>query len=666
MKTQAILAMTCLALTLFGCGDDNESSSGTDAAEGETGMGGAGGAGGTGGAGGAGGAGGNGESNFGAPIGEPVAIDHATVIAAIRANVTQHIDEADAALTFVEDSDVINNLIRLLWDDDEDAAGPPPGKPGDEDATPPPPGDPEDEFEINFEDLRDGLLEFLTDKVIVESTATVSDDGKTITYQLTPDPFCIDLADEGEEQSPEKIAERAEAEADCTRKLMETPVRIHVVSSGARKMNLSIRVGDDQGDGLRLQIHDDLVAVFATLGDVKAVIEAFVDGEDLELPDTMDGKIAGEIRREAAQHFTARFGILEDIRVNSPEAESVTIRLDRDDEPGTITLDGNARTIVGSLNISTIHAELPWQDIVNMFYGGEESVETVCRSNEAETESCRRYRSECLPGCAAEGNMPGCAEGCLEQTSAEVRDAMNGRDRCMESISPDECGSEDHGCREARCRDDLDRVTDLCDHREICEEVSTPPTEAPEVTGVLTVMVPGITGGIDFQGSENVIVLSNAGLGDATMTVTVNGDQIFGVDVNPDDGRTFGLRLAAQPNEHVRLELTPKLAVQAVFAVKHVREAFEDPFEFFLDETLGIRLDGAETPAIQGIGDNDDGREMQVASGLLTLSSSAMAEDVIIAEGMCMGKEDDEDLSEEEREARHDLFDGLIGEVCGG
>ena len=43
-----------------------------------------------------------------------------------------------------------------------------------------------------------------------------------------------------------------------------------------------------------------------------------------------------------------------------------------------------------------------------------------------------------------------------------------------------------------------------------------------------------------------------------------------------------------------------------------------------------------------------------------------MTEDVVVEEGMCMGGEDDESLTDEERDARHDLFGGLVGVMCGG
>ena len=41
-----------------------------------------------------------------------------------------------------------------------------------------------------------------------------------------------------------------------------------------------------------------------------------------------------------------------------------------------------------------------------------------------------------------------------------------------------------------------------------------------------------------------------------------------------------------------------------------------------------------------------------------------MSEDVIIEEGMCMGSEDEDSLSEEDRDSRHDLFGMMLAVEC--
>ena len=80
---------------------------------------------------------------------------------------------------------------------------------------------------------------------------------------------------------------------------------------------------------------------------------------------------------------------------------------------------------------------------------------------------------------------------------------------------------------------------------------------------------------------------------------------------------------------------------------------------------LGIRFDGSDQPSMALIGAGDD-REMTVSSGTLSLSSPNMAEPVVIGEGMCMGSLDEDGLTDEEKDALHDLFGSLIEVQCGG
>ena len=56
--------------------------------------------------------------------------------------------------------------------------------------------------------------------------------------------------------------------------------------------------------------------------------------------------------------------------------------------------------------------------------------------------------------------------------------------------------------------------------------------------------------------------------------------------------------------------------------------------------------------------------DMEVLSGELTVSSSAMEEPVVVEEGQCMGSLDTDGMSEEEKDALHALFGEWMGEAC--
>jgi hypothetical protein len=673
-----VLGLLCGTLALSGCSDDDDNVQSEPPGE-TIGQGGQAGA---------------DAPPIGAPDAEIIALDHETVITAVRGNITQHIDELDSSLNMIEDSGMLDTILGLFSGDEdaEDIAA--------TDESPEEPGEnsdaSEDEgFEINLADIRDGILEIVTDSLLVEETATVSEDGKTITYAVSAMNLCANEPDEDEERSPEEMEEKLREFEDCAERLTANPINIEATSIGDGKINLGIAVGDSPADALRIQIHDDLVAGFIQLEAIKSIVGVFVSSEDLELPDTMTGEVGGEVRRLGESHFALRFAITEDIVITSAEAEAFKIELSAASAPGGITLDGPGKLIEGSLNLDTIQAELPWQDIVNLFYGGEEEVRTECFSNADDAESCRQVRDDCLPtgydmrrecnnGCttnpeASEEDRATCAQSCydqfnanrsscLEQLDGEVRSVTEALSNCMETISPDECGEDDSSCRQARCRERTPRYNEVCEHRDWCEEVREPAEEAPEVSGQLKIFLKAVSGALVFDGNTDTIELQNASLGDEAMTIKVEETQIIGVDVNPDNGRAFTLSMNSSAADNMRFEVSPLIDIRVALNLDHVWEAFVDEQndlpDVLANDVLGIKFDGSETPTLDLLSENDE-TEMRVSSGQLTFSSPNMAQDVVIGEGMCMGSIDEDSLTDEERDAQHDLFGSLTEASCG-
>lgn len=76
-----------------------------------------------------------------------------------------------------------------------------------------------------------------------------------------------------------------------------------------------------------------------------------------------------------------------------------------------------------------------------------------------------------------------------------------------------------------------------------------------------------------------------------------------------------------------------------------------------MDESLGARVDSADTPALDVQRTEDT--QLQMTSGRLTLWSSEMDGDVVIEEGECINSIDDEGMTEEDEDALHDLFGKL-------
>jgi hypothetical protein len=310
-----------------------------------------------------------GDDAIGDPIGDPVAIDHETAQQTVENNLIRHIDGLQNALAFLEASETANNIYDMLFGEDDEE-----GEEGE--------GAAEDEsLEIDLSGLRDGLVDLMRDDIMVEATSTVADDGLSISYQLSPEYFCDEEPEEDE--SPEDEAERLEDEVDCAERLTASPIELSVMSDGEGDMNLSLLVGDDSVESLRLQVHDDMMSVITELANITALIEVFIDPEDFEMPRTMAGTVGAEIREDGPLSYSARFAALESVVVESDaDQDPLALDMPQNKQPGQVRIDGTAETLSGSLSMAQLEASLPWQFVVDMFYDDEGHSEEVCETNE--------------------------------------------------------------------------------------------------------------------------------------------------------------------------------------------------------------------------------------------------------------------------------------------
>jgi hypothetical protein len=315
--------------------------------------------------------------DIGNPVGDPRTIDHATAAQTAEDNILQHMDGLQAALGFLEDSKPATNLVEMLFGEDEEEE-----HSEDDDHA-----EEEEPLEIDFSELRDGMVEMMADRLMVESTATVAEDGLSISYAILPELFCAE--DEEEDESEEDAAERLENEAECIERLNDSPLGIDVMSDSEGDVNLTLLVGATPEEVLTIQLHDDQISAHVELPKIKKLVEAFVSPEDFELPSTMDGILGVEVRQDGSATYTARFAVIEDILVTpNDNQEQFGLNMSQADDPGRITFNGDEATINGGLEIDPMAASLPWQIIVDMFYDDEPTSEWICETNENDEEEC--------------------------------------------------------------------------------------------------------------------------------------------------------------------------------------------------------------------------------------------------------------------------------------
>jgi hypothetical protein len=584
-----------------------------------------------------------------------VSLTHQSAVAEIRDNLTLHIDEIEEALTMLEDSLIIDNIAELLSGDEEEEGG----------------SEKEEEVEVeedsafNLSELRDGLIEIITEDMLDERSLTINAEGNELTYAVNPEHVCAnDEEDEGE-RSPEEIEEQAREYQDCIRRLEANPVTIVARSIGERKINLYFTVADHP-EALRIQIHDDLIAGFVPLSFVKRFIRVFVDESDLEMPDTMTGLIGLEARRIDSAHFALRMAILDDIDINSEASAAVRFQLASTTNAGSLTLNGPAQLIEGQLDLGTINLELPWQSIVDLFYDDEGETRTECFDNSADVNSCNEVLYNCPQSCNEDSNSTDCENTCLERAPGHVQGTLRSYLTCLDTVPETECGAEDSACRESRCRDN-EAFREVCGHRSWCEEYQEEAEEAPEVEGNLKILMDALSGSLSFDMNGHTLSFHDMTLGNDSMSIIVEDTPIIEVNLNAENDRKVSMVLTAAENGDLSLQVSPVLDLSVALTLDNVWEAFvenqEDLPQVLANDTLGIKFDGSDTPTLELLNANDE-TEMRVSSGQLMLSSPRMSDAVIIGEGMCMSSEDEDALSEEERDSRHELFGLLMSVEC--
>lgn len=185
---------------------------------------------------------------------------------------------------------------------------------------------------------------------------------------------------------------------------------------------------------------------------------------------------------------------------------------------------------------------------------------------------------------------------------------------------------------------------------------TTPPPAQP-VRGMVGVHVPGFTGTALVDGNTDAIGISGLGLGSETLRVTIDGEPLFGLDLNPTTGRRLDLVLnPGTTGEGVTLRVKPQLDLVAALDFANIADRIEDVPSWALDEELEVKLDGAAEPEIQiddmELGFDDDETSSpppgntttmstpdviaRVLAGRFSIRSRALARSVVVSAGECL------------------------------
>ena len=145
----------------------------------------------------------------------------------------------------------------------------------------------------------------------------------------------------------------------------------------------------------------------------------------------------------------------------------------------------------------------------------------------------------------------------------------------------------------------------------------------------------GLTGEAVFDAVAETITLTGVGLGTSTTTASIDGDQILGIDLNAQSGRTFDATLSYDAAaDSVDVAVSPVFDLKTVWALLAAKDKLADVDDYLLDEVLRITL-GGTAPKLRV---DEDG--VEVLTGKLTLRSKSANVTHTVDAGMCLLADD--------------------------
>lgn len=173
-------------------------------------------------------------------------------------------------------------------------------------------------------------------------------------------------------------------------------------------------------------------------------------------------------------------------------------------------------------------------------------------------------------------------------------------------------------------------------------ELSVPLTMVnPELqTGQeLDIRLQGLSFSTALDLNSDELMIGNIGLGNSTSTVSLDGEVLVAVDLNPSHGRRFDLALRRNIDDLAQFVVTPRLDLAIGLDLRPLARAGHEIPDFLLNESYRIILAGAGQPSVEPVRPDAEGDfpgGLRVLNGWLALSSTAAAEEVLVGASQCL------------------------------
>ena len=155
--------------------------------------------------------------------------------------------------------------------------------------------------------------------------------------------------------------------------------------------------------------------------------------------------------------------------------------------------------------------------------------------------------------------------------------------------------------------------------------------------GAFELDLQGLSAQVTLQEGARSLQIENISLGGDTSSLSLDGERILSLDLNPDSGRALTLTLLPEGDDELpTFGFDPELDLSVGFFLQPLADRGEDVPEFLLDDTLGLAITGSQ-PTIQPVeATAEHSGGIRVVSGELSLASESAGEAVVVAEGLCL------------------------------
>lgn len=268
-----------------------------------------------------------------------VSISAVSARQALTGNTADVSAKISASLKFLETSQLAKNGIALFSDDEDCLVVDGSGADFDSGACE---SSRSRDVDFDFGDETAELIQHLETRIFADGNIE-SENDRSVTYLLKGSVLC---ASDDDARSIDQ---------DCVEKIDRSQIRLRVTSPSDGDVDIDLLTGASRNNPLSFEVHQTMLAVEVDLGGIKGAIKDLSDDDVKELPDTLEGRVRGEIEVLGAQAARAAVSVLSTVKVAGGDYKLSLAKGDLLE----LTVDGADESLKTAINIGEVSASVP-------------------------------------------------------------------------------------------------------------------------------------------------------------------------------------------------------------------------------------------------------------------------------------------------------------------